>query len=423
MAQPARRRSIAIQTGLARGATALAIFGALALTAQATRATRVDPTLPTTVVVGRSSGIAPMGRIDGARRGRAHDPLPSSPVIVWRFKLPGGHDLVPIAVARDGSVLAASSNLPLLVQVSPAGKEQWRASTGTGPSVAGVALLNDETRLVVTSAGEAVGYGPNGDVRFRTPIELAERNARLRPIPLEDGGVAIGVASEVVELDGDGSLRARAHLPERLGGPLLVARSGIVATTQAGVVYSVRDGFVKRLGALGGDAGEAGGSTPDGTTLFAVVDSQRIVALNLMTGIAQTRLAVTDQSLHGPLAYGADDSLVLTSFDGALLTLARSAGDARRTSLDGRVSSLVTDAGRVDLAALDDSPPAITDADGRTAFARVGGRIGVVLPDGSVHLVPGATCASPAALAPGGARRMIVACRDGSLLMLGEAPP
>jgi PQQ-like domain len=411
--------------------SALAL-GALALTFHASigRATHLDPRQPTTVVIGPSPGIAPMARIDGARRGRAHDPLPEHPAVLWRLPAHGSFDLASLAVDSRGSIVTASTNRKL-TQIGSDGKVEWRAPTGEGPSIGGVVILNDETRAIVTSAAELLGFSPNGALRFHTSLDLAERTARVSLLPLDDGGLAIAAAREVVRIDGDGHLRDRIRVPERIAGPLLQTRAGIVATAQSGAVYAIDAGFAKRLGtplggsqalsSLGGDPGEAGASTSDGRTIVAVIDAQRLVAFDLRTGAAQTRFSVTDQSLHGPIVFGKSDAMVLITFAGVLLDL-RSTG-IHRTALDTRADTLLTDAGKVDLASLDDSPPPITDLEGRVAFARVGGRVGVVSPDGAVGIVSAPVCSSPAALAPAGSRKLVVACRDGAILMIGEETP
>jgi len=312
--------------------------------------------------------------------------------------------------------------LPELLQLSAAGQEQWRASTGAGTSITGTVLLSDETRLIVTSVGDAIGFSPAGTMRFKTAIE-AERSVRVSLLPLEDGGAAIAAGHEIDWMDGDGQLRERIRIDEKIFGPLVATRAGIVAVTQSGAVHVVRAGFSKRIGSLGGDPGEPGASTPDGRTLFAVVDHQRVVALDLTTGVAQARYSVNDLSLHGPVVFGRADAAVLTSWNGVLMSIPKAGGELRRTPLDSRIETLVTDGGKIDFAALEDSPAAVTDNDGFIAFARIGGRFGVVSPDGAVSLAVGRTCHSPAALAPAGAHRMVVACRDGAVLMFGEDSP
>jgi hypothetical protein len=387
-----------------------------------TAATHVDPTLPVTIVVGPAPGFSPMGRVDGARRGRARDLLPDHPQLLWRHASLGALDFAPLAVDAAGAVVAASAGLPQVIQLTRDGVEQWRARTGVGPSVTGSVILGDETRAAVTSAGDLVGLYPGGRVRYIIPLELPEKNAHLGLLPLDDGGLAVAAGHDIDELDGDGRRRDRTHLTERISGPLLATRYGIIATTAAGSVYSIRGGFAKRLGSLGGDPGEPGASSPDGHSIVAVVDHQRVVAFDLVGGAVETIHAVTDQSLHGPVVFGADDARVLVTWNGVLTKMGRAGGDVRRTPLDIRAETLITDAGKVDFAQLDESPPPITDREGRIAFARVGGRVGVVDADGRVRLVTGSTCGSPAALAPAGPRRMVIGCRDGTVVMVGDAP-
>jgi hypothetical protein len=361
-----------------------------------------------------------MARIDGARRGRAHVALPDRPVALWRTTVGGSLDLASIAVDERGAVLVAGINRKL-TQLGPEGNVEWRASTGEGPSVGGTVILNDETRVVVTSAGEIFGFSPSGALRFRTDLDLSERTARVSLLPRSDGGITVAAAREVIRVDADGSVQSRTRVPDRIAGPPVDTRFGVVVTAQNGAVYGTDGGYAKKLAELGGDPGEAGASSPDGRTLVAVIDSQRLVELDLSCGALQTRLTVGDQSLHGPIVLGKAGARLLITFAGGLLDIEGSS--VHRTALEGRTESLLTDAGKVDFASLEDSPPPVTDEQGRVGFARVGGRVGVVSPEGSVQMVSPIPCASPAALSPAGPRRLVLACRDGVVVMLGDAPP
>jgi hypothetical protein len=410
-----RRRIVGASTVV--GALGAAAF---ALCVGSTRATGVDPGEPVTIVVGPSPGFSPMGRVDGGRRGRAHDALPEHPKVLWRRAGRGGLDFAPLAVDARGAVLVPSATLPELSQITPDGTEQWRAATGAGPSVTGSLILGDGTRFVATSAGEARGFTPQGKARFVTQLDPQERNAKVGLLPVEDGGVAIAAGHEVIEVDANGKLRQRTRVPERISGALVATLTGTVATASSGAAYVVRAGYAQRVGTLGGDPSESGASSPDGRTLWAVVDHQRVVSLDLATGATEVRFAVTDQSLHGPVVFGRGDTFVFLTWTGVLITVAKVGADVRRTPLEPRFATLITDAGRVDFAALDESPPPVTDPEGRIGFARVGGRVGVVTPDGAVNLVTTPSCSSPAALAPAGVRRMVVGCRDGAILMIGE---
>jgi outer membrane protein assembly factor BamB len=419
--RPKARALHAVSSGVV--VAVVASFAALFFKSEVTRATHVDPTQPTTIVVGPPAGIAPMARVDGRRRGRSPHPLPSRPKILWRRSTRGGLDFAPLAVDARGAILVPSATLPELLQLSPEGGNAWRASTRRGPSIAGAALLGDGTRVVATSAGELVGFAPDGALRFATGLDLLERNARLGVLPLEDGGVAIASGQEVCEVDADGTVRQKTRLAERAMGPLVTTSAGTIATSSSGAVYLMRAGYTRRVGTFGGEPSESGASTADGRTLWAVVDHQRVVALDLANGATQVRFAVNDQSLHGPVVFGHGDILVLTTWTGVLVTLEPNGTEMRRTPLEPRFSTLVTDAGKVDFAALEESPPPVTDAEGRVAFARFGGRIGVVASDGAVALVANPACNSPAALAPAGAKRMVVGCRDGTVLLIGDENP
>ena len=69
-----------------------------------TNATHVDPTSPVIIVVGPAPGYSPMGRVDGARRGRARDALPDRPQLLWRQAALGALDFSPLAVDSNGAV-------------------------------------------------------------------------------------------------------------------------------------------------------------------------------------------------------------------------------------------------------------------------------------------------------------------------------
>src|SRR5579859_2608307 len=139
-----------------------ALVAAGMLASPVTQATHVDPTEPSTIVVGPSPGIAPMARVDGARRGRARQPLPDRPKILWRRAGRGGLDLAPLTVDARGAIMVPSATLPELFQLLPDGREAWRVPTGRGPAIAGSVILGDGTRVLATSAGELLGFSPEG---------------------------------------------------------------------------------------------------------------------------------------------------------------------------------------------------------------------------------------------------------------------
>ena len=66
------------------------------------------------------------------------------------------------------------------------------------------------------------------------------------------------------------------------------------------------------------------------------------------------------------------------------------------------------------------SPPIVVDDTGHIAFVRHGGRVGIVRPDGTVSVTSERLCNNPIGLQPAGDRRLVVACRDGTIWMLGS---
>ena len=177
------------------------------------------------------------------------------------------------------------------------------------------------------------------------------------------------------------------------------------------------------MGRCPGDPGEAGLSTIDGQILYAVVDSRALIAFDVTSATVQTSLAVSDQSLQGPVGFLPEGGLAAMTYTGQLVRVRGTGEELPRLPLEDRSAPLVTDGGRVNFAALDESPRPLTDDAGRLAFARVGGAIGVVTSDGRPVRATGGNCPSPAALEAAGDGRFAVACRDGSVLLFGSNPP
>jgi outer membrane protein assembly factor BamB len=403
------------------GAISLVAVGAVtaALATSPSLATSVDPRLAISIVVGRPAGPCPMSRIDGARTGRTLDRLPEKPRLLWRSRAVDAIGFASVAVDRKGSIVVASLATPEIVQVAPDGRREWRAKTGVGSPVAGPVILSDETRVVVTAAGEAFGFDTDGGTRFVADLAAPGRNARAAPLPLDDGGIAVAAGTAVFFLSADGRVLGRSEIGERAAGSLVQTGHGIAVTTDTGTVHLVRPpAFSRRVGTLGGDPGP--GAAANGSTLIAVVEHDRLVAFDIRTGSSRRLGARGGTFFDGPVALDAAGCAMATTLSGMLVAVSPEGTENRRAALDTRAISPINDAGAINLLAMSESPPLVIDASGRVAFARVGGRIGVVSPDGAVSALERSECAVPVALAPAGNGRMVAACRDGSVLMFGE---
>jgi len=389
------------------------------------QADSVDPLLPKRVVAGAPHGAAPAERVDGRRTGRATSRLPFPPTEVWQRRVSGGLDVSPIVDAQ-GSIVAALTS-PHVAKLAQDGRELWRTHVGA-PALAPPAILSDGTIVVITTAGQAAGLAPDGGVKFTSSLGLKGKDTDVAPLATTEGGLVVAAGRSIVAIDADGIVRARAALEERASAALVAGPEGTLVTTESGTVYLFRPpGAPRRVGAFGG-ALRRGAVLADARTLLGVVEGKNLVALDLPTGTAHVRSGAVSGSgyFDGPPAVAFSGRAVTGTYGGLLLEVDSSGAERALATLEKQLITGSPDAGAVAggaLLAVDlrQSPPVVVDPDGRVAFARVAGRVGVVAPDGAVAIVNERLCGTPLAVQPAGERRMLVACRDGTLWMIGEA--
>jgi outer membrane protein assembly factor BamB len=409
-----------------------------------------DPSVPHTVVVGTPKGSAPTDRVDAQRTGRSKTKLPSQPKESWKKTLPSGTSFAPLVDGQGNLTFAL--NTSLVVRWSPEGKEQWRvqlpSAAGSAVSVAAApVLLSSGVVAIVTSLGELVGISPNGSVRYTTALGVSTsagaRDGGVAPLALDDGGIAIASGRTLLELSADGSVRARAQLDDSAVGALIPGPEGTLVTTSSGAVYSFKPpGSPRKIGSFGG-AVRKGAARADDRTLFAVVDNRRIVALDIPTGTTHTRASagLLLGGFDGPVAVGPGGTAVTGAYAGVLLSVDASGNEKLRVSIDptltlnadagaptaspmspppypgGPSSPFGSTFGAVDMRP---SPPVIVDPDGRIAFVRANGRAGVISPDGSMTLASERVCGRPVAVQPAGAKKFLVACEEGTVVMYSD---
>lgn len=383
----------------------------------------VDPSRPRTVVVGAPRGFAPSERLDPARTGRSTSALPFPAVELWRKHISGGIEVAPLVDARGNILLPLT--VPEVMKLGPDGKEIWRARLGTAAPLAPPVLTSDGTLALVTSAGQAWGITPSGAVRYNVALGVRGRDADTSPLALDDGGVVIAAGRTLIELGADGSIRARTSLNDRAIGALIGGPDGTLITTDAGVVYTwTPPGSPRPIGSFGGTP-RRGATLADARTLLAVVDGKRLVALDLPTGTAHVRAASTSLSsaFDATLAVTPGKLTLVTTLSGLLVGVDAAGNERLVVALD-RSAANTADAGSLTtfFGAVEPkpSPPLVVDPEGRIAFARSGGRVGVVSPEGAIAIATERLCSVPVALQPAGDKRMLVACRDGAIWMLSE---
>lgn len=384
---------------------------------QDARAEGFDASMPRTIVVGPPRGPAPSERVDARRSGRSSSKLPVPAVEKWRRHLGGNIDVLPV-VDETGRVWSALT-IPEVVAVGADGKESLRVRIGTSSAVAPPVLTSDGTVVVVTTNGAAIGISRDGRIKFATPLGLRGRDLDVAPLARADGSVVFG-GRAFVEIDASGTVRGRAAMPERAVGALLESSEGILATAESGAVYAFRPpNTPRRLGAFGGTIRR--GAVLEGTrTLLAIVRGKSLVGLDIPTGLTHTRMAdIGLGSIDEPIALDPRGMTLVTLASGLMYGLDATGDPKLRVLLDKGTTDQVPAAffGTGDARP---SPPVVVDDAGTIAFVRHGGRVGVVRADGTVVVTSERLCNNPIGLQPAGDRKLVVACRDGTIWMLGS---
>lgn len=385
---PAARRAVA---------SALLLLGG----ASVALADAVRPGAGATLEVGAAPGPCPMFRGDGRRTGRAPG-FPAELVLLWKTQLQGGLDF-PAVAGADALVAATAGGQ--LVSLDLATGKVLQKTTLPGAPTQGPVLTGRNDRVVLVSSGECVGVSPAGVVRFKTPIPAKPRDIRAAPLALSSGGVLLAAGPFLLRLDGDGQLVERARLPEVASGALLEAPGGILATSDAGKVYRWRSPSPPALvGSLGGALSHP--AALSGKWLVGPVDGQKLVFFDLAAGVPG---AIVSSSLtfEGPVAVGPSGEAWVTASAGLLLAISPEGRELERVALQGAGSSDFSQA-----------PPALSAPDGRVAFVRSSGDVGV-WSKGGLLLSEQRACTDPLGVLSDG-ERVIVSCRDGTVAAFGK---
>ncbi len=380
------------------------------------RADGIDASMPRTIVVGKPRGHAPSERVDARRSGRTSSKLPLPAVERWRRHLGGNIDLPPV-VDEAGRTWTALT-IPEVVVIGTDGKEAFRVRIGTAAAVAPPVFTSDGTFVVVTTNGAAIGLTRDGRVKFATPLGLRGRDLDVAPLARSDGSVVFG-GRAFVEVDATGAVRTRASLPERAVGALLEGPDGILATTETGAVYSFHPPSApRRVGTFGGPI-RRGAVLEGSRTLLAIVGGKSLVGLDVPTGLTHTRIGdVGLGSFDEPVALHPRGFALVTLASGLLFGVDAAGNEKMRALLDKTSGEPIPVAffGTGDARP---SPPLVVDDAGRVAFVRHTGRVGIVRTDGTVAVVSERICSNPIALQPAGDEKLVIACRDGTIWMLG----
>ncbi|MBW2456771.1 MAG: PQQ-binding-like beta-propeller repeat protein [Deltaproteobacteria bacterium] len=409
----------------ARVLTLLVVAAASAVASFAV-AERAHTVKPATIVVGMPPGFAPTHRLDPGRKGQAVSALPSAPRQLWERPLAGGLEQPPLVDAKGGLIAALTT--PDLVCLDAAdGRQLWRTRTGSEPAVVPPVITSDGSIAVVSEDGTLWLVSAGGRVRFGAGLGLRTKKAQATPLARDDGSLVVAGENGLVHVASDGTVLARTRITARPVGGLIPWRRGVLVTTHGGDVYLWRaPATPRKVGAFGGQL-EGGGTLVGPRTLVGVVEQQRVVALDLVTGSA-TLLAGGDDPLvqfEGPASLDFAGLLLVTSVAGELFGIDPQGVLVRRLALE-RLPMFFGADGGAPLPSIFrrpggySSPPLVVDSSGRIGFVRSSGKVGVIDSKGSVATVNQRFCARPLAVLPAGTGRIIVACKSGLVALYGD---
>ena len=408
-------------------ARALAAFAAVVSLTAAATAQRLDTRVPQTLVVGPPGGPAPTLRGDSARRGRAPH-VPASPRVAWRKELGQATPVSPIVRANGNTILLTAK--AELVEVDGLGAEQARLRlTSDAPSSA--SLLSDDALLVATvnrelvlvRGGALVRILRVGRERDAGPSGNGDRASVTSVLSLDDGGAVVAFDDDIVAVDRDARIRARAALPAPIRGALVAGRGAVLATLATGSIVGWAPGAeVRRLGRLASPV--IGSAIRTGVdAIVAAVDGPSLMRFDLSRSTATLLVAPPPGTGLGVPSL-AGTSLVLLAWSAGRTSVLELDADGRETRRVQVAVGSVSDAGPS--ASLSD---VLVDDEGRVAFVTPDGITGVVDRDGTVRTLGESVClkgrranqapTTPVALVAS-TRGFLIACDNGTVLSIED---
>jgi len=397
-------------------------------------AQRFDPRRPAVFVVGTPGGASPTFRGDAHRSGLAKEPLPSGALrIAWRKNIALSVDQ-PALVGADGLIAVVSASRGDVVFIDGEGVDVAHVTAGTS-AVGPATMTSDGTVVFTTTTGEAVGVRRSlARPRFVARIG-GERNVRAAPLSLDDGGVVVASAFDLVVLDAEGNVRARVSLPEAPAAPLVASGDKIIAVTATGAVFGWTPGREPvRVGSFGAPVDGAAALTPAGT-LVAVIEGNHLVELDLARGVRSTRSISTAGLYLGPpslrtLPNGATATtlLGLTPARGFVVTIDAAGQELARAPIASVTSGPLPDGGTAPLVAPPHVGP-LVDGRGAVAFAATDGHVGMITADGAVDTIGELICtrsgssAGIAGLTSYARGSFLVTCMGGAVVRVSGAEP
>jgi hypothetical protein len=410
----------------ARSAYASLVVASVGTIAAIAFADGVDPKRAHTFVVGPPEGVSPMVGIDARRSGFSGSRLPSGTLRVeWTRTIGASMNEAPV-IGANGDVFVVTAR-GQVVATTVDGDEKWRVNLSE-PSTSPPALLSDGTLVFVSGSGDAIGL-KDGATKWRTRVGAAYANP-VAPLPLNDGGVVVAIATELTMLDAEGGIRARVSLAEKVDAALISARGKVVAVSSVGGVFTWSPGAdAERVGSFDAPLDNDVVLANDHDLVGVSSDGTRLLEFDLARNVASTRAVSPGGVFLGPPAVRGENLTLLNLAGRTYVVTIDAHGQETSRAVVAPDAQLSIDGGSPPISTIPHAAP-IVDARGVVAYVTPNAEVGIVAPEGSIDTLGASVCTGSlrsrplkhAQLAPSGAQSFVVACESGALVKVTSAP-
>ncbi len=395
----------------------------------AVEAETLDPAFPEPLALGEPGGLLPSERINRERTNRSNFTLPSALDEIGRTQV--GAFVLPPTIDEEGQALISTLSsevvtLPLgCIGDTTAGcanRQPERRRIGSSPAtVPMIRLSSGKTALLVGSPALVI-LAPDGTLettvalpRGAFPTGPSHTDASVALVATLDGGLLLTAQRLLLVIDSDGRILTKTTLPDRLASPVMPFSDGFVGVLESGFVVTIRPPLAPEVLGTVGTIVPRSAILIDQQTLLVTTPTQRAVTFNLVARKASTSVADLQTPLHSAPSFAADGSVWVVGLDGMVLGLSK---EGQRNVAVPPEKGLPANRGPEELFGAGNLSP-LLDREGTVAFARPGGRLGLIQ-GGKLSATTDRACSVPVFLTLIADNDLLVGCRDGTLIRFGE---